>query len=154
MEPNDAFALASFLKDGERPAVTDADIVLGKFLAAFGVLLVLVCPFLVKGTTGLPWVLATGAAFAALGCWAMRPRGLTGIRWMTALGALLLLVTQAASGVAGPGKNASALVRRAPADAQWISFGNYFQAIPFLTGQRVVVVAGTCRPWPRSSPGR
>ena len=31
----------------------------------------------------------------------------------------------------------------APADAQWISCGDYFQAIPFFTGRRVAVVAGT-----------
>jgi hypothetical protein len=62
---------------------------------------------------------------------------------MAALGALLLLVTQAASGVAGAGKDASALVKRAPANAQWMSFGNYFQAIPFVSGRRAVVVAGT-----------
>ena len=40
-------------------------------------------------------------------------------------------------------KDVSSLVRRAPANAQWISCGNYFQAIPFLSGQRAVVVAGT-----------
>ena len=115
----------------------------GRELLVLGVLLVLVCPFLVKGTTGLPWVLATGAGFAGLGCWAMRPRGLTGIRWMAGLGALMLLITYAAGAVAGPGKDASALVKRAPENAQWISCGNYYQAIPFVSGRRTVVVAGT-----------
>ncbi len=115
----------------------------GRELLFMGILLVLAGPFLVKGQSGLGWALATGAGFAGLGCWAMRPKGLTGIRWMTGLGALMLLVTLAASGVAGPGKDASALVRRAPANAQWISCGNYFQAIPFVSGHRAVVVAGT-----------
>jgi len=115
----------------------------GRELLGMGILLVLAGPFLVKGQTGLGWAVATGAGFAVLGCWAMRPKGLTGIRWMTALGALMLLVTLAAGGVAGPGKDASALVKRGPANAQWISCGNYFQAIPFISGQRAVVVAGT-----------
>ena len=112
-------------------------------LLVLGVLFVLVVPFLVKQNAGLGWVLATGSAFAAMGCWAMHPRGLTAIRWMAWLGAALLLVTLAAGAVAGPGKDASALVRQAPANAQWISCGNYFQAIPFASGQRAVVVAGT-----------
>lgn len=112
-------------------------------LLVLGVLFVLVVPFLVKQSAGLGWVLGTGSAFAALGCWALSPRGLTGIRWMAGLGAAMLLVTLAAGAVAGPGKDASALIRKAPANAQWISCGNYFQAIPFVSGQRTVVVAGT-----------
>jgi 4-amino-4-deoxy-L-arabinose transferase-like glycosyltransferase len=112
-------------------------------LLLLGVLLALAGPFLLKEKSGIGWVLGTGAAFAALGCWALRPRGLTGIRWMAALGAVLLLVTLAAQGVAGPGKDASRLVRLAPGNAQWISCGNYFQAIPFVSGRRTVVVAGT-----------
>jgi hypothetical protein len=35
------------------------------------------------------------------------------------------------------------LVRKSPANAQWISYGNYFQGLPFYTRTRVVVVAGT-----------
>jgi hypothetical protein len=35
------------------------------------------------------------------------------------------------------------LVRQAPADAQWISCGNYYQGLPWLTGRRVVVLGGT-----------
>ena len=111
-------------------------------LLALGVAFLLASPFLVKGHGAVGWVLAVGAGFVALGCWAMRPRGLTGIRWMAGLGALLLLVTFAAGEVAGPGKDASALVKQAPRNAQWISCGNYFQAIPFISGQRCVVVAG------------
>ena len=82
--------------------------------------------------------------FAALGCWALRaksdrafrPWGLSGTRWMVGLGAVLLLLTVSAQKAAGAGKEESALVRRAPADAQWISCGNYYQVIPFLTGRR------------------
>jgi len=45
--------------------------------------------------------------------------------------------------VAPPTKDASSLIRKAPAGAQWISCGDYYQVLPFLTGERVVVVAGT-----------
>jgi len=130
----------AFEREGEEPLALARS---GRELMLLGFLLLVAVPFVLKEKSGLGWVLATGAAFAALGCWALRPRGLTGIRWMAALGALLLLVTQAASGVAGAGKDASALVKRAPANAQWMSFGNYFQAIPFVSGRRAVVVAGT-----------
>jgi hypothetical protein len=35
------------------------------------------------------------------------------------------------------------LLRKSPADAQWISYGTYFQGLPFYARTRVVVVAGT-----------
>jgi 4-amino-4-deoxy-L-arabinose transferase-like glycosyltransferase len=113
----------------------------GRELLVLGVLLALAGPFLLKGQGGLGWVLAVALGLAGLGWWAMRPRGLSGPRWMAGLGAVLLLLTFAAQKVA-PGKDAGQLVRRAPADAQWISCGNYFQAIPFVSGRRAVVVAG------------
>ncbi|HWQ07805.1 MAG TPA: hypothetical protein VN436_01810, partial [Holophaga sp.] len=49
----------------------------------------------------------------------------------------------AAQRLVGPGKSVGHLVRKAPADVQWISCGNYFQGIPFYSGQRVTVLAGT-----------
>jgi 4-amino-4-deoxy-L-arabinose transferase-like glycosyltransferase len=113
----------------------------GRELLVLGVLLALAGPFLVKGQGGLGWALAAGLGLAAMGFWALRPRGLTGARWMAGVGAALLLITVAAQKVA-PGKDAGQLVRQAPADAQWISCGNYFQAIPFVSGRRAVVVAG------------
>ncbi|MGA2079343.1 MAG: glycosyltransferase family 39 protein [Holophaga sp.] len=123
----------------------------GRELLVLGVLLLLAGPFLLKDKSGVGWALAAGAGFAALGCWALRaksdrafrPWGLSGTRWMVGLGAVLLLLTVSAQKAAGAGKEESALVRRAPADAQWISCGNYYQVIPFLTGRRTVVVAGT-----------
>jgi 4-amino-4-deoxy-L-arabinose transferase-like glycosyltransferase len=139
MVPILAMACA-FEREGEEVAALARS---GRELLGLGILFVLVCPFLLKEKSGLAWVLATGAGFAALGCWAMRPKGLTGPRWMAGLGAAMLLVTCAAGAVAGPGKDASALVKRAPRNAQWISCGNYFQAIPFISGTRTVVVAGT-----------
>ena len=115
----------------------------GKELLGLGLLFLAVVPFVLKETEALGWVLLLGAVLVALGAWANRPRHLTGPRWMAGLGGALLLLTFAASKVAGPAKDAGALVKRAPAGAQWISCGDFYQAIPFLTGQRVVVVAGT-----------
>ena len=94
----------------------------------------------VKETGGLAWVLALGLAFLGLGFWARRPVHLTGPRWMAALGAGLLLLLLVVRQMAGPGKEVSRLVRQAPADAQWISCGNYYQGIAFYAGQRVTVV--------------
>lgn len=139
MVPILAMACA-FEREGEEPRALVRS---GRELLGLGILMVAVGPFVLKDASGLGWLLATGAAMAALGCWAMRPRGLTGSRWMAGLGAAMLLVTFAAGKVAGPGKDVTALVRQAPADAQWISCGNYFQGLPFASRQRAVVVAGT-----------
>ncbi|BDU74018.1 glycosyltransferase family 39 protein [Mesoterricola silvestris] len=114
----------------------------GRELLVLG-LLFLAAPFIIKDLTGPGWVLALGLAFLGMGFWGMRPRGLTGPRFMAGLGAALLLLTFSASRVAPPTKDASALIRKAPAGAQWISCGDYYQILPFLTGERVVVVAGT-----------
>ena len=134
-------ALASaFEREGEEVRALARS---GWELLGLGLALLLAGPFLAKGPGAMGWMLATGAAFAAMGLWALRPAGLTGIRWMAGIGAAMLMVTFAAGEVAGPAKDASALVKRAPADAQWISCGNYFQAIPFISRQRTVVVAGT-----------
>ena len=115
----------------------------GRELLGLGLVFLLVVPFALKEKDALVWVLGLGAAFAGLGLWAIRPKGLTEQRWMAGLGAVLLLLTYAAAQVAGPGKDVSALVKRAPREAQWISCGNLYQGIPFTTGQRMAVVAGT-----------
>ena len=47
----------------------------GRELLVLGILLLLVGPFLLKDKSGLGWVLATGAAFAGLGCWGLAPPG-------------------------------------------------------------------------------
>ena len=130
----------AFERDGEEARALARS---GRELLVLGILILLVVPFLLKDRSGLGWVLAAGAAFAGLGCWALRPRGLTGPRWMAGLGAVMILLTVAAQGAAGRGKAVTALVRRAPANAQWISCGNYYQGIPYASGQRTVVVAGT-----------
>ena len=130
----------AFEQDGEEAAALGR---CGWELLGMGVLFLVVCPFLLKDGSALGWVLATGAAFCALGCWALRPRGLTGPRWMAGLASLLLLLAVAAAKVAGPAKDVSTLVKQAPRNAQWISCGNLFQGIPFDSGQRMAVVAGT-----------
>ena len=112
-------------------------------LLILGAIFTLASPFLLKESGGFGWTLTLGVTFLGLGFWALRPVHLTGPRWMAALGAALLLLSLAAQKVVGSGKEVSHLVGQAPADAQWISCGNYFQGIPFHTGQRVVVVAGT-----------
>jgi 4-amino-4-deoxy-L-arabinose transferase-like glycosyltransferase len=89
------------------------------------------------------WAFLPGAAFALLALWALRPRGLGSAGWMAALGACLWLVSFAVHRAAGPDKDVGPLVRSAPSQARWISFGVYYQGLPFHTGERCVVVAGT-----------
>ncbi|HEX9080815.1 MAG TPA: glycosyltransferase family 39 protein, partial [Holophagaceae bacterium] len=100
---------------------------------------------------GLSWILGLAAAYAFLALWAHRPGSLTGAGWkvltgprlMVGLGAILWVLLLAAQATAGPGKSVADLVKRAPGDAQWISFGSYHQGIPFYARTRCVVVAGT-----------
>lgn len=112
-------------------------------LLALGGIFALAGPLLLKGEGQSGWAIAVGLVFLVLGLWTRWPRHLTGPRWMVALGAGLLVLAFAAHKAAGPGKTVLALVRQAPANAQWISCGNYYQGIPFYTGTRTVVVAGT-----------
>jgi hypothetical protein len=92
---------------------------------------------------GAQWALLPGPALFLLGLWCLRPRGLSAAGWMAALGAGLWILAFGVHRAAGPDKDIGLLVRRAPAAAQWISFGVYYQALPFHTGERTVVVAGT-----------
>jgi 4-amino-4-deoxy-L-arabinose transferase-like glycosyltransferase len=112
-------------------------------LVILGALFIGVAPKLLGDRGGLSWVLALGISFLALGLWGLRPKHLTAPRWMVALGATLLLLVFAAQAAAGSGKEVSRLVRQAPANAQWINYGYYFQGVPFYSGRRAVVVAGT-----------
>ncbi|HEX4846375.1 MAG TPA: glycosyltransferase family 39 protein [Geothrix sp.] len=115
----------------------------GKELALLGGIFFLATAVFRKDLHGLGWMIALGAAFVGLGLWAHRPRGLTGPRLMAALGAVLWLLILAAQAAAGPGKSVAELVRKSPAGAQWISYGNYFQGLAFYAQTRAVVVAGT-----------
>ncbi len=97
-----------------------------------------------KGLNGAQgWVIGLGVGFALLGIWALNPKYLSAPRWMASLGACMLLLVFGADRAATAGKDVAPLVRRAPVNAQWISFGVYFQGLPFHARQRVVVVAGT-----------
>jgi len=111
-------------------------------LLALGAIFAFATPFLLKSPAGLPWVMVLGVAFLLLGLWALRPKGLTASRWMAALGAAMLLITLAAKRTVERDKSTFALIRQAPAQAQWVSVGYYFQSLPLQTGHRVIVVAG------------
>jgi 4-amino-4-deoxy-L-arabinose transferase-like glycosyltransferase len=114
----------------------------GVELLVLGALMAAVVPTL-KDVRNPVWPLALAFALILLGCWALRPRRLTGPRWMVALGAGMLLLSVTAVKVVGPDKDIARLLKQAPAEAQWISYGIYHQGLPFHTGQRVTIVAGT-----------
>ena len=130
----------TFERDGEEKAALRR---MGKELVGLGGIFLLASVLFRKDLEGLGWMVALGAAFAGLGVWAHRPRGLSEERLRTALGAALWLLVLAAQASAGPGKTVADLVRKAPSNAQWISFGTYFQGLPFYAQSRAVVVDGT-----------
>ncbi len=134
-------ALACALeREGEEPATLRRH---GWELLTLGAIFAFIVPFFLKTPAGMPWVMLLGVAFLLLGLWALRPKGLTASRWMVALAVALLLISLAAKKTAEPDRSTSALIAKAPREAQWISAGYYFQNLPFQTGRRVVVVAGT-----------
>ncbi len=92
---------------------------------------------------GQGWVMGLGVVFGLVGLFALFPKHLTAPRWMASLGGCMLALVFVADMVASAGKDVAPLVRRAPSNAQWISFGVYFQGLPFHSQKRCVVVAGT-----------
>ncbi len=133
-------ALATtFEREGESPRALRR---IGRELLGLG-LLFFAGSYFVKDASPGPWFLALTLAFGLFGAWCLRPRGLDGGRFMMALATCMLLLTVAAQQVAGPGKAVDRLVALAPREAQWISFGQYYQGIPWRTGERCVVVACT-----------
>ncbi len=130
----------SFERDGEERLALRR---MGKELILLGGLFLLAAAFFRKDLVGVVWVLVLGAASAGLGLWTQLPKGLTPLRLKAAYGAALWLLILAAQAAAGPGKSVAGLVRKSPVNAQWISYGNYFQGLPFYARTRVVVVAGT-----------
>ena len=112
-------------------------------LLGLGTAFILASPFFAKVEDGTGWMLLLGTVFLGLGAWAVRPVRYSEPRWMAAVAVGFLTLSMTAQKVAGPGKEVSHLVRQAPADAQWISCGNYFQGIGFEARTRVAVVAGT-----------
>ena len=117
---------------------------MGKELLVLGVLLLAAVVFARKDLGSQFWLVAlAGAAFAGLGLLAHGRRGLSGPQVMAGLGAALWLLIVGVQATVGQGKSAVDLVRGLPPDAQWISFGDYLQTLPFYTHTRTVVVAGT-----------
>lgn len=131
---------AAFQREGEEPLIRKR---CAWELVGLGAIFALAAPALLRSQESLGWVLGLGGAFVLLGCWGLRPRNLTDPRWKAALGTVFLLFALTAQKAAGPGKSVAQLVKQAPADAQWISAGNYFQGLPFYAKQRVAVVDGT-----------
>ncbi|MBI1752025.1 MAG: glycosyltransferase family 39 protein [Acidobacteria bacterium] len=130
----------TFEREGEERAALRR---MGRELLVLGGIFLLAAFLFRKDLDGLGWVLALGAGVAGLGLWAQRPSGLSASRLQVALGGTLWLLVWAAQSAAGPGKSVADLVHKAPKDAQWISYGNYFQGLPFYARSRVVVVAGS-----------
>jgi hypothetical protein len=96
-----------------------------------------------QSANGGVWILFLGIGFALIGAWGIRGAALTAQRWMVWHSALLILLTIAAQSINGPNSGIDALVAKAPKEnVQWISHGNYFQALPFLTKGRVALVGG------------
>lgn len=92
---------------------------------------------------GGSWALLPGPALFLLGLWCLRPKGMNAAGWMAALGASLWMLAFGVHRAVGPDKDIGPLVRRAPANARWISFGVYYQTLPLHSRERAVVVAGT-----------
>ena len=96
-----------------------------------------------KDVASVGWIVATGLAFGFLGVWTLKAKGLPFTRWVAALAGCFLLLTYAAHRSLSKSKDVAPLVALAPSNAQWISYGVYFQGLPFHAQQRVAVVAGT-----------
>ncbi|HJV48238.1 MAG TPA: phospholipid carrier-dependent glycosyltransferase [Geothrix sp.] len=130
----------TFEREGEERAAYRR---MGKELVLLGALFLLAGAFFRHEVQGRAWVLILGAGFAALGLWAHRRQALSAPQLMAALGGVMWLLLVAGQAVAGPGKSVADLVRRAPANAQWILFNDTFQGVPFYARTRAVVIAST-----------
>jgi 4-amino-4-deoxy-L-arabinose transferase-like glycosyltransferase len=96
-----------------------------------------------QGNSGL-WILFLGLLFIIVGIWGIRGAGLTARRWMFWHGAAFFLLAIAAQRIAGPSNSIDHLLAKVPPDirgqAQWIGHGDHFQALPFLTKNRITIV--------------
>jgi len=101
----------------------------------------------IQSSNGGLWILFLGFGFALIGFWGIKGVGLTAPRWMIWHGTLLVILTIAAQQINGMHSSIDNLIAKVPDNMrgkiQWISHGNYFQALPFLVKDRVVVVGGT-----------
>lgn len=86
------------------------------------------------------WVIVTGLAFSLFGIWTLRNKIPSTDRWMAALMGCFLLLTYAGHRGLSKSKDVRPLVGLAPVDAQWISYGVYFQGLPFHARQQVTLV--------------
>ena len=121
-------------------------------LALLGTLVLVMLPLVIKDGPALlitvdpgagVWMIALGLGFLLLALWAWFPRGLTAGRWMAAHAAVLVCFTLGLQRVGAPRKTGDHFVRQAPANAQWISHGNYWQGLAFYARQRITVIDGT-----------
>lgn len=129
-----------FEQEGEEPAslrrVAVELLVLALVLMAAAVLFR-------EDVDGEGWAFAAGLAYGLLGLWALRPVGLDANRWIAALAGCFLLLAHAGDRAVSLDKDPGPMVRLAPPNAQWISYGIHFHGLPFHARQRVAVVAGT-----------
>jgi 4-amino-4-deoxy-L-arabinose transferase-like glycosyltransferase len=130
----------AFERAGEEPAALRR---MGMELLLLGGIFLLAAVLYRNELAGIAWIVALGAAFVSMGLWAHRPKGLTSSRLMVGIASCLWLLVIAAEAAAGPGKSVARMARLAPANAQWICFGNYHQGLPFYARTRTVVIAGT-----------
>ncbi|WP_243321549.1 glycosyltransferase family 39 protein [Geothrix sp. SG200] len=130
----------AFERESEAPAALRR---MGWELMGLGALLLSAAVALHTGLKGSWWLALPGLAFIGLGLWSRHLKGLTGPRLMVTMGIALWLLTATAQVAVGPSKSVADLARSAPPEAQWISYGNYFQGLPFYARTRAVVVAGT-----------
>ena len=90
------------------------------------------------------WILLLSFGLISVGLWGIRGMGLTAPRWMAWHATLLILLTIAAQQINGANSSIDSLIAKAPSEKiQWISHGNYFQALPFLVKDRITVVGAT-----------
>jgi|GEM_PF-219910 len=101
----------------------------------------------IQGSNNGLWILLLGFGFTLIGAWGISGTGLTASRWMVWHGLLLVILTIAAQQVNGRHSSIDSLIDKVPGGMrgkiQWISHGNYFQALPFMVKDRIVVVGGT-----------
>ncbi|MDR2561517.1 MAG: phospholipid carrier-dependent glycosyltransferase [Holophagales bacterium] len=98
---------------------------------------------------GALWLLFLGLGFSLAGAWAAKSHELTTQMWMAWHSALLIILVFAAQRVNGAQSTIDGLIANVPHELrgkgkiQWISHGDYFQALPFLVKDRVTIVGAT-----------
>jgi hypothetical protein len=103
----------------------------------------------IRQHNGALWLLFLGFGFSIAGAWAAKSHELTMQRWMAWHSALLVILVFAVQRVNGAQSTIDGLVANVPRELQgkgkiqWISHGNYFQALPFLVKDRITIVGGT-----------